>query len=45
MIKGRLTPPICLFHVATQAEQDQYILIEWSVHLVLLKVITTQVYN
>ena len=26
--KGRLTPPICLFHVATQAEQDQYILIE-----------------
>ena len=38
MVKGRVAPPKCLFHVATQIEKDQYTLIEQSAHLVLLKI-------
>ena len=32
-----VAPPKCLFYIATQIEQDQYILIEQSAHLVMLK--------
>ena len=38
MIKGRVTPPKYLCHVATQAKQDRYTLIEQPTHLVLLKI-------
>ena len=38
MVKGRLAPPKCLFHVATQIEKGRYTLIEQSAHLVLLKI-------
>ena len=38
MVKGRVAPPKCLFHNATQTEY-WYTLIEQSVaHLVLLKI-------
>ena len=32
MVKGRVTPPKCLFHVATQTEKDQCTLIEQPAH-------------
>ena len=38
MIKGRVVPPKCLFHVVTQTEKDQYTLTEQSAHLLLLKI-------
>ena len=38
MVKGRVTPPTCLFHVATQIEKDRYTLTEQSAHLALLKI-------
>ena len=38
MIKGRIVPPKCLFHIATQIEKDRYTLKEQSAHLVLLKI-------
>ena len=38
MVKGRVAPPKCLFHVATQTGKDSYTLIEQPVHLVLLKI-------
>ena len=41
MVKGRVAPPKCLFHVATQAEKDRYTLIEQSAHLVLVFTSTT----
>ena len=47
MVKGKVAPPRCLFHVATQIE-DQYTLIEQSAHLILLKLAftnTIQLYN
>ena len=37
-VKGRVSPPKCLFHVATQTEKDRYTLIEESAHLVLIKI-------
>ena len=48
MAKGRIAPPKCLSHVATQIEKDQYTLIEQSPHLALLKLAftnTIQVYD
>ena len=36
MVKARVVPPKCLFHVATHTEQDQYTLIEQLTHLNLL---------
>ena len=45
MVKGRVAPPKCLFHVATQIEKDRYTLIEQSVHLVLAFTNSTQLYN
>ena len=38
MVKGRVTPPKCLFHVAIEMEKDQYALTEQSVQSVLLKI-------
>ena len=38
MVKGRVAPPKCLFHVPTQTKKDRYTLIEQSAHLVLLKI-------
>ena len=38
MVKDRVDPLKCLFHVATQIEKDRYTLIEQSGHLVLLKI-------
>ena len=38
MVKGRVAPPKCLFHVANQIEKDRYTLIEQSAHLILLKI-------
>ena len=35
MIKGRVAPPKCLFHVATQIEKSIYTLIEQSAHLII----------
>ena len=32
MVKNRVVPPKCLFHVATQTEKDQYTLIEQSTY-------------
>ena len=37
IVKGREDPPKCLFHDASQIE-DQYTLIEQSAHLVLLEI-------
>ena len=37
MVKGRVAPPKCLFHVGAQIEKDRYTLIEKSAHLVLLE--------
>ena len=37
MVKGRVAPPKCLLHVATQTKIDWCTLIEQSAHLVLLK--------
>ena len=45
MAKGKVAPPKCLFHIATQTEKDQYTLIEQSAHLVLLKTNIMQIYN
>ena len=48
MVKGKVAPPKCLCHVATQTEKDCYTLIELSAHLVLLKIgiiNTIQLYN
>ena len=47
MVKGRVAPPKCLFHVVTQTENDQYTLIEQSAHLVLKLEFTntTQLYD
>ena len=39
MINGWVAPPKCLFHVATQIE-DQYTLIEQPAYLFLLKICT-----
>ena len=46
MVKGKVAPPRCLFHVATQIE-DQYTLIEQSAHLMLKLAFTNtiQLYN
>ena len=41
MVKGRVAPPKCLFHVATQTEKHRYTPIEQSAHLVLLKLVFT----
>ena len=38
MVKGKVAPPKCLFHVVTQIEKDRYTLIEQSGHLALLKI-------
>ena len=38
MVKGRVAPPKCLYHVATQTEKDRYTLTEQSALLVLLKI-------
>ena len=35
---GRVAPPKCLFHVATQIEKDRYTLLEQSANLVLLTI-------
>ena len=32
MVTGRVAPPKCLFHVATQTENDQYTLIKQPAH-------------
>ena len=45
MVKGRVAPPKCLFHVATQTEKDRYTLIEQSAHLIWSFANTTQLYN
>ena len=51
MVKDRAAPLKCLLHAAIQIEKDQYILIEQSALLVLLKMalilLTTyiQLYN
>ena len=45
MIKGRVVSPKSLLYVATQIEKDRYTLIEQSVHFVLLKFNTAQLYN
>ena len=48
MVKCKVAPPKCLFHVATQIEKDWYILLEQSAHLVLLKLAfpnSIQLYN
>ena len=42
MVKGRVAPPKCLFHVATQIENDRHTLIEQPEHLVLAFTNTTQ---
>ena len=50
MVKGRVAPPKCLFHIAT-CTKNRYTLIEQSTHLVMLKLaytntaVTTQLYN
>ena len=41
MVNGRVAPPKYLFHVATEAENDRYTLIEQSAHLVLVFTSTT----
>ena len=45
MVKGRVTPPKCLFHVATQIEKDQYTLIEQPALLILAFTNGIQLYN
>ena len=41
--KGRIAPPKCLSHVATQIEKDHYTLIEQSPHLAFLKLAFTNI--
>ena len=38
MLKGRVAPPKCLFHVVNQTEKGQYTLTQRSAHLILLKI-------
>ena len=42
IVKGRVAPPKCLFHVIW-TEKDKYTLIEQSAHLVLLKLALTNI--
>ena len=38
MVKGRVAPTKCLCHYTIQFKEDQYTLIEQSIHLLLLKI-------